>query len=101
MTGTEEARALLAAFHDPNFPDAASELTYTDFMDQWEVGPAEFFCAAPRLVAALADTLEAVAALHVSDEDTDCSCDVDPLCVECDQFWPCPTARLVNPDVAS
>jgi hypothetical protein len=58
-----------------------------------------FCAAAPRLVASLADTLEAVAALHKPVQTM--------FGMECDQCrgssldgWPCPTARLVSPEPA-
>lgn len=53
-------------------------------------GDREFLFAAPALVADLADTMEAVAKLHQVNG-------TGRWCTECELAWPCQTARILSP----
>jgi hypothetical protein len=59
--------------------------------ERQDIRNARFAAAAPALVASLADTLEAVAALHVSQSG---------WCKACGGSYPCLTARLMSPEPA-
>jgi hypothetical protein len=43
-------------------------------------------------IEAAADLLEAIDALHQPDAEGD-------ICADCFHLWPCPTARLLHPEV--
>jgi hypothetical protein len=80
-------------------PDATDEndpRLYRHDITGFRNADAEFIAAAPRLVASLAATLEAVAALHIEDP----SAQRQGWCEHCGYSWPCPTARLVSPEPA-
>jgi hypothetical protein len=113
MTAIEDARRLLAGItpgpwmDDPQRDDNQQRRilspgrTICDEVERDE--DADFIAAAPALVASLADTIEAVAALHKRAPDRSCGHDIW-VCVGCSTgrpgvtLWPCPTARLVSPE---